>query len=203
MSGVGFWDDERYDINSMYSYDIPWVATRTMTFALQDMHFQRSLNNDNLHDRYSIDNDGHFAIYDWMKKVEMQREAPVWGYNFTARMIFLLNRELHGEFVEFSHTKRDWDDDAYLIDKNDPYTPEALAELMEIEREQYVNEEHEEDKIDALYHEEYRFVPKNKKKNQSNKWITTALNLEFNDKKRNDISNLYTMTTKELLSILE
>lgn len=194
MASVGFWDDEQYDINSMYSYDIPWVATRSMTFALEDMHFQRSLNNGNMHHRYSIDCDGHFAIYDWMKKVEMQRSAPVWGYNFTVRMIFLLHRELYGknacpEFVECSHTKKDWDTEVHFIEQNDPYCPEALAFLMDEEREQYVHEEHEADKTDAMYNEEYRFVQKKKKKKSNGgltRWIMTALSFSQNKKKTID-----------------
>lgn len=129
MSEPSFWTQESYDIYNMYTHDIPWVATRSMTVALHNLLRYKTTKYGESYDTSTI--------YDWMKKIEMQRHAPVWGFTTHMESLFLLNRDIYATPVEdpdlpgspteaeinnpdwqsFNHV---WDREAFIIAQREP-----------------------------------------------------------------------------------
>lgn len=133
----GFWEDEEYKINSMYECNIPWVATRSMTVALEAMHESRAFYADRHYNRtYDANPYEHNPIGNWMKKIEMMRTAPVWGFCDDDDILYLVEKDIYnaGEDADLlvdASSIYDWDMDVSRCTEFDPSDPANIAAAEE------------------------------------------------------------------------
>lgn len=151
----GFWEDEYYNKDKMYEGYIPWVATRSMTFALQEMHEYRVFAAEYHNQAYDINPDEHFPIGDWMKKIEMLRTAPVWGFCDLDKRIYLVQKDIYSgeedaDLPDPPTNNYKWDIDVEIIADFDPTNPDHIAETeaAAIEDGDYWDDEDEEEEND-------------------------------------------------------
>lgn len=118
----------------MYGSDIPWVATMSMTVSLKAMHACRALYSSIRFQRtYGVNPEEHNPIFDVIKKIEMQRTSPVWGFCHLDEMIYLVEKDIYNagenaDLLEQPTTNRDWDTDIRDFARFDPTDPENIED---------------------------------------------------------------------------